>query len=250
MSASLNLRSPAVLTVIGVIVTLVLAVAVVMALLRTGGTKAVSDNAALIGALVALGGVLTAQMVSIALDDRRTQESRNLEERRTQEARSIEAARADEAALQNYFEKVGTLLIEQPLLQASPGDNLSTVVRAQTLAVLEGLEPERKRILILFLYESGLILKDKPVVILALANLAEADLQRVNLRGADLSGADISNANLIGADLSGGILMGAILREAVLRTANLSKADLSDADLGPSVEHKVKYLVHSTMKGA
>src|SRR5215208_2003035 len=209
MSASLNLRSPAVLTVIGVIVTLVLAVAVVMALLRTGGTKAVSDNAALIGALVALGGVLTAQMVSIALDDRRTQESRNLEDRRTQEARSIEerrtqearsieerrtqeartieAARADEAALQNYFEKVGTLLIEQPLLQASPGDNLSTVVRAQTLAVLEGLEPERKRILILFLYESGLILKDKPVVILALANLAEADLQRVNLRGADLS---------------------------------------------------------------
>ena len=79
MSSSLNLRSPAVLTAIGVIATLVLAVAVVIALLRTGGAKAVSDNAALIGALAALGGVFTAQMVSIALDDRRTQEARELE---------------------------------------------------------------------------------------------------------------------------------------------------------------------------
>src|SRR5829696_7940277 len=107
--------------------TLVLFIVVVMLLWRTGGAKLVSDNAALIGALVALGGVFTAQMVSIALDDRRTQE-----------ARDLEAQRAHEAALQNYFEQVGTLLIEQPLRRASPGDNLSTVVRAQTLSVLEG----------------------------------------------------------------------------------------------------------------
>jgi hypothetical protein len=39
---------------------------------------------------------------------------------------------------------------------------LSTVVRAQTLSVLEGLDPDRKRILLRFLYESGLIRKDKP----------------------------------------------------------------------------------------
>jgi hypothetical protein len=35
--------------------------------------------------------------------------------------------------LQNYFEAVGELLIEKPLRRASPGNNLSTVVRAQTL---------------------------------------------------------------------------------------------------------------------
>jgi hypothetical protein len=157
-------------------------------LLLTGGSKALSDNAALIGALVALGGVLTAQMVSITLEDRRTNE-----------ARELEAQRAHEAALQNYFDQVGTLLIEQPLRRASPGDNLSTVVRAQTLSVLEGLDPERKRILLLFLYESGLIYKSKPVVSLIAAKLLGASLIEASLSGADLSGADLSYANLTDA---------------------------------------------------
>jgi hypothetical protein len=92
----LKLRSPAVLAAFGVIATLIISLMVVMTLLLTGGGKAVSGNAALIGALVALGGVFTAQMVSIALEDRRTQESRTLE-----------AQRAHEAAMQNYFEQVG-----------------------------------------------------------------------------------------------------------------------------------------------
>ena len=60
--------------------------------------------------------------------------------------------------------------------RASPGDNLGTVVRAQTLAVLEGLDFVRKRILLQFLYESGLIRKDKPVVSLVAANLSRAAL--------------------------------------------------------------------------
>ena len=190
MSTNLNFRSPAVLTAIGVAATLVLALMVVITLLLTGGAKAVSDNAALIGALVALGGVFTTQMVNSALEDRRTQEARNIEERRTQETRELEAQRAHEAALQNYFEQVGTLLIEQPLRRASPGDNLSTVVRAQTLTVLEGLDPDRKRILLQFLSESGLILRDKPVVSLYAANLMDADLS-----GADLSEAWLSEPN-------------------------------------------------------
>jgi hypothetical protein len=153
-----------------------------MALLFAGGAKAVSDNAALIGALVALGGVFTAQMVSIALDDRRTWESRELEDQR-----------AHETALQNYFEQVGKLLVEQPLRGTSPGDNLSTAVRAQTLAVLEGLDHDRKRFLLEFLYESGLINKDNPVVSLVSANL----------RGANLIEANLTKAYLLNADLDG-----------------------------------------------
>jgi hypothetical protein len=57
MNFNLNFRSSAALAAIGGVVLIVLALLVVMAvLLQTGGTKAVSDNAALIGALVALGG--------------------------------------------------------------------------------------------------------------------------------------------------------------------------------------------------
>jgi Pentapeptide repeats (8 copies) len=205
-----DLRSPSVLAAIGVAATLVLALAVVLTLLLTGSAKAVSDNAALIGALVALGGVLTAQMVSIALDDRRSQE-----------ARELEAQRAHEAALQNYFAQVGTLLIERPLRGVSPNDNLRTVVRAQTLAELEGLDPDRKRILLQFLYESMLIDQDEPQV----------SLQFANLSGAYLSGANLGRANLSGANLSGANLIGVDLREADLREADLSQADLIRTDL-------------------
>ncbi len=209
------LRNPAGLMVIGGVATLVLLLVVVWLLWRTGGAKAISDNAALIGALVALGGVFTAQLVSIALDDRRTQEARDLEAQRTREA-----------ALQNYLEVVGELLIEKPLRRASPGDYLSTVVRAQTLSVLEGLDPDRKRILLLFLYESGLIYKDKPVV-----RLEAANLNGINLNGVTLIGADLRDADLRDADLSKSMLEGGDLRRAFLERANLQGAFLERANL-------------------
>src|SRR5918993_1950587 len=85
MSSNLKFQSPAALTAIGVLVTLGLVLIVVIALLQTGGTKAVSDNAAIIGALVALGGVFTTQLVNSALVDRSTQESRIIETQRAQE---------------------------------------------------------------------------------------------------------------------------------------------------------------------
>jgi hypothetical protein len=190
---------------IGVAATLVLALMVVITLLLTCGSGAVSENATAIGGLILSGAVFSNQLVNTALGDQHIREARALEDRRAHE----EDRRAHEAALQNYFEQVGALLIEQPLHRASPGDNLSAVVRAQTLAVLEGLDPDRKRILLMFLHESGLIdkdkHKDKPVVSLSIANLREANLREANLREADLSGADPNGADLSGADLSGAI---------------------------------------------
>ena len=241
-------RSPAVLMAIGVAATLVLALVVVTTLLRTGGAKAVSDNAALIGALVALGGVFTAQLVSIALDDRRSQE-----------ARRLEAQRASEAALQRYFKDVGELLIEKPLREASPGDNLSTVVRAQTLAVLEGLDHYRKRILLRFLHESGLIQKDKPVVSLLAANLHGAHLRGADLRGADLSLVNLNFANPRVADLNmvnqtlanpgGTARRVADLLVADLLVADLTGADLTEADLTGADLTEVNFS-YSDLRGA
>jgi hypothetical protein len=76
----LTLRSPAVFLIVGVAATLIVTSAVVLALVAGG--HALSDNAALIGAVVALGGVFTAQLVGIALEDVRTREARELETRR------------------------------------------------------------------------------------------------------------------------------------------------------------------------
>jgi Pentapeptide repeats (8 copies) len=229
-----KLGRPVVLAAIGVSATLILTLVVVTALLVTG-PKALSDNAALIGALVALGGVFTTQLVNSALEDRRAKEARDIEAARTQEARELEAQRAHEDALQKYFEQVGKLLIEQPLYKASPTDTLSVVVRAQTLAVLEGLDPDRKRILLQFLYESGLISKSKPVV---------------SLRGADLTGANLSVAILIYANLRRTRLVGAALIFAFLSEADMVAADLSLADLGGSTDLSETNLQEANLRGA
>jgi hypothetical protein len=183
-------RSPIGLAAIGVSATLVLALLVVIALLLTGGADSVSENAALIGALIALGGVFTTQLVNTGL----------------------EAQRAREAALQKYLEQVGKLLIEH-----WENDHLGTVTRAQTLAVLEGLDPERKRILLQFLYESDLIDADKPVI-----SLWGANLNRANLFFASLERASLERANLVGANLF----------FANLERANLEGANLEGANLG------------------
>src|SRR5215213_3477259 len=191
MSSRLNLRNPLVLTAIGVASTLVLAVAVVIALLLTDDAKAVSDNAALIGALVALGGVFTAQMVSIALDDRRAQEARNTERGQRQRELVLAEQRAQDEALQEFLDHMSQLLTDEarPLHRAQLGDSLSTVARARTLTVLTRLDGDRKGSVVRFLYESGLITKNRLIL-----DLRSADLSRANLSGANLSGAYLRDA--------------------------------------------------------
>lgn len=220
---------------IGIAATAVVALAVVAILLLTGGAIALSDNAALIGALVALGGVFTTQLVSIALEDQRAQKTRDLEDER-----------ASEAALQKYFENVGQLIGEMESQEYAPGDRLSTVVRAQTLAVLKRLDGDRKGMVLQFLYESALLQGAKPVVSLLRAdfrgaNLSGMFLKEANLAGASLTGADFTRAFLTGASLEGlaltevdltkASLIGANLSEATVSGANLSEAILTGADL-------------------
>lgn len=196
------LRSPAFLMLIGGTGTLVLFIVVVTLLWRTGGAKLVSDNAALIGAMVTLGGVFTAQMVSIALDDRRSQEARDLEKQRAQDDTS-----------QAYLDEMSLLLLDKdrPLRQSIEGDEVRTLARARTLTVLPRLDGAEKANVVEFLYESDLITKDTFFV----------DLHQSDLRKAGLSGAYLRNSNLSSA----------FLNEADLRGANLTYADLSKADL-------------------
>jgi hypothetical protein len=229
----MNLRSPTVLTAIGVVATLVLVVAVVITLLLTGDANAVSHNAALIGALVALGGVITAQMVSIALAEQRAQDD----------------------ALQTYLDKMSELLIDKKLhKKAEPYGVRRSTARAETLAVLRRIDGGRKRIVLLYLREARLINREKsrpgrPKRYARVVGLRDADLKDANLRdaklinperdepvsleGAILEGADLQGADLQGADLQGADLEGADLREANLNGADLRWANLRRAKITP-----------------
>jgi hypothetical protein len=108
-----------------------------------------------------------------------------------------------ETALQTYIDKMSELLLDKgnPLRNSTEGDEVRTVARVRTLTILPRLDANRKRSVLQFLYESGLISKGNRIV---------------DLNGADLSGANLSGVNLEEADL----------KEADLRGANLRKANL------------------------
>jgi uncharacterized protein YjbI with pentapeptide repeats len=157
--------------------------------------------------------------------------------------------RAQDDSLQAYLDGMSDLLTkrEQPLHGAQPGDSLSTVARARTLTVLGRLDGSRKRSVLQFLYESGLIYKEQ--TILNESDLIERRHNIVSLQQAALRGTDLSRANLFEADLSRADMREAYLFRAYLRGANLFEADLSKADMRWTILTEA-YLRGAKMSGA
>jgi Pentapeptide repeats (8 copies) len=141
----------------------------------------------------------------------------------------LEVQRAQENALPAYLDQMVRLLNDKlrPLRRSQRGDEVSILAKGLTLRVLPKLDGESKARVLQFLYETGLIIKDRQVV-----DLLGADLRAADPRAADLRGADLSKANLQGADLRGTDLSGANLREANLHWADLISANLREAYVG------------------
>ena len=126
---------------------------------------------------------------------------------------ALERDAAQEAAVQAYFDRIGTLA---PLLDESgPHVDRSLVIgRAQTAAVLRVVDGERAGRILTFLHEAGLL-------------GAFVD----SLEGLDLGGARMKGLNLDGVDLEDAILRGADLEKSRLREADFEHADLRGTDL-------------------
>jgi hypothetical protein len=88
--------------------------------------------------------------------------------------------RARDNALQAYLDRIEQLVADKNLLNERDTNTLRPLARAHTLTVLEGLDGRRKRNVIRFLYEAGLIYSDEPRVLA--------------LGGADLTGADLEGS--------------------------------------------------------
>ena len=149
---------------------------------------------------------------------------RNLRQRR-----ELQVQRVQQNALPAYLDQMVRLLNDKdrPLRHSRGGEEVSILAKGRTHTVLPRLDGEGKARVLQFLFETGLIIKDRSVV-----DLLGADLRAANLRGADLRGADLSRANMEGANLSGADLRGANLREAYLHWADLISANLSGAYVG------------------
>jgi uncharacterized protein YjbI with pentapeptide repeats len=167
-----------------------------------------------------------------------------------------------EQALQNYFDKLTTLLVEMKLTKSQakvPQDEGAAtekateleVIKARTLALFRLFDNSedmaRKASVLSFLGDSGLLEKLQSTNFnlegshWGRSNLRRANLSKAKLRKADFSGANLSKthldeanlskANFSEANLSGSSLSKAKLFKANLSGANLYKADLSNANL-------------------
>lgn len=131
--------------------------------------------------------------------------------------REIATDRQQEAALQAYLDRMSELLLVREL-RTSQNEEVRNVARIRTLTVLRGLDEARKAIVVLFLYESRLIVDE------LIVDLTGADLSGVKLSGVELSRVNLSKVNLSGAKLSS-----TKLNDANLNGANLHSAKLSGA---------------------
>jgi hypothetical protein len=204
-----------------------------------------TDRKDLVNVFVVLAAGVVGTLTAIAAVGNLYISRRNLQNAQAnlQQQRDLDERHAQDDALQAYYKQMGDLLTEHKLMETkSPDDPIRLLARAQTLTLLERLDPDsnramlKKRELILFLYDAGLISRRNTIVHLASAalssaNLVGADLVGGNFSGADLLGADLSDANLSDADFSSAILIGAIFLSADLSDADLSDADLDGANL-------------------
>ena len=196
--------------------------------------------------------------------EQRAKSERKAAKKRAKTEREIAKDNQREAALKAYINEMSELLLEKNLRESTVTDEVRTIARIRTLTVLPRLDGKRKRNLLQFLYDAGLIDRKHQIIDISDADLSDADLRGVILYRdkwiidnslnkksftkveADLSGVDLRNANLNGANLNG-VKLGAanetqLIIEldyynngtniASLRGAKLVHARLCGADLG------------------
>jgi uncharacterized protein YjbI with pentapeptide repeats len=167
--------------------------------------------------------------------------------RQTRESNVENKDNQRETALQTYLDTMSELLLHEKLSISVESDaeseGVQKIARIRTLTVLPRLDGARKRNVLQFLYEAGLIEtangandgtsgNHNPIVDLNGADFRGANLAKISLPGADLRGANFEGATFTGlADLSKVNLSKANLSKANLGKVNLSGACLSDANL-------------------
>lgn len=226
---------------------------------------------------LALLGFLLQQLQQKRADEQNKLEKERVEQQ-TKSEKEIAEANQREEALQAYFDRLSTLLVDKNLIAIAANvketkgiengqkntdidekkillDAALNVIKARTLSILRrlGEDAERKSSVIRFLAETGIFGEFR--LVLSGINLSGTDLNNADLSGADLRHANLSYANLSNrVHLIGSYLAGANLRHANLKDANIihvnfSGADLSGADLS-GADPDLADLSYANLSGA
>jgi uncharacterized protein YjbI with pentapeptide repeats len=160
------------------------------------------------------------------LNQRQRQHEVQIQQAQKEREETAAIQRAQDESLRAYLDQMSNLMVDREMRKKPDDPDLRRLAQARTLAILLGLDQDRKRRPLKLIYELSLIMKGEPILNLKNAGLDTADLSEITLHDACLREVDLRLANLSGADLKG-----SDLREADLRGANLSNANLSDTVL-------------------
>lgn len=155
-----------------------------------------------------------------------------------QSEQQIETDKQRQISLENYFDKMSELLLEENLRgvikQESEGKGNSTearkIARTRTLGLMQVMDSERKAQALQFIYESDLINKENPIIELLGIDLSDSNLSKASLQKAKIVGADFTNGNLEGAILTEADLNGSLFINSKFKDANLAKVNFELAD--------------------
>jgi uncharacterized protein YjbI with pentapeptide repeats len=167
------------------------------------------------------------------LNQRQRQHEVQIEQAQKEREETAAIQRAQDEALRAYLDQMSNLIVDREMRKKPDDPDLRRLAQARTLAILLGLDQDRKRRPLRLIYELSLIMKEEPILNLKNAGLDTADLSEITLHDACLREVDLRLANLSGADLKGSDLGGADLRGANLSNANLSDTVLVGANLLP-----------------
>jgi uncharacterized protein YjbI with pentapeptide repeats len=173
--------------------------------------------------------------------------------KQTQESDAENKDNQRETALQSYLDNMSELLLHEKLRSSIENyleqKQVQKIARVRTLTVLPRLDGARKKYILQFLYEAGLIgdsdeqedgVQDNPLVNLQGADFSGVNLNFTNLQGAKLLGVYLEETSFMSAKLSGANLSEANLGEANLFSADLSGTNLTKADFGEARFNKHK----------
>jgi len=118
---------------------------------------------------------------------------RDIEQQRVEADREISFDNQREATLKEYIDKLSEHLLQENLCKSGPESEVRKIARVRTLTVLPRLDSRRKRSVLQFLYEAGLINRNNPIVDLQGADFTDAFMDHIDLHGAMLYKVNLSS---------------------------------------------------------
>jgi ABC-2 type transport system permease protein len=185
-----------------------------------------------------------------------TQQQRAESLKQHQLALNASEDRHETALLNDYVQRISTIVAQNPHLYTQKSDPARGTVTTLTQSMWPQLKPAYKVLLLRYLYKEKFIDDDYQVVSLQGIDLHGCNMAGINLSDTDLSGANFSNADmhnsklvsstLIGVNFSNTSLVNSDLKVTDMHNITILNANLAGADLAGVIGIDMQQLLHAS----